>query len=109
MALYMTQFAYTAQAWAALAKNPVDRRAAVGALAQKAGGQLKELYYCFGEYDGVVIFDAPDDVAAAAVAVAATVPGHIKSIKTTRLLTTDEAMEVMRRAGTYSFSAPSGA
>ena len=25
MALYMTQFAYTAEAWAALAKNPQDR------------------------------------------------------------------------------------
>jgi len=25
MALYMAQFAYTAEAWAALAKNPQDR------------------------------------------------------------------------------------
>ena len=25
MALYMTQFSYTAEAWAALVKNPADR------------------------------------------------------------------------------------
>lgn len=108
MALYMTQFAYTPSAWAALAKSPENRRTAISGLVEKAGGKLVELYYCFGEYDGLVIFEAPDDVAAASVAVGASMPGHLKAIKTTRLLTVEETMDVMRRAGGYAYSAPAG-
>lgn len=37
MALYMTQFRYTSEAWAALARNPEDRSAAVSALAESMG------------------------------------------------------------------------
>jgi uncharacterized protein with GYD domain len=49
MALYLTQFSYTAEALAALAKNPQDRSAPVRELAQKSGGRLVGFYYCFGE------------------------------------------------------------
>lgn len=35
---YMLQFAYTSEAWAALASNPTDRSAAISALAQKREG-----------------------------------------------------------------------
>ena len=107
MARYMTQFAYTAEAWAALAKNPVDRSQAFGELAQRLGGRLESLYYCYGEYDGVLIFEAPDDTTAAATIIAAVSPGHVKAVKTTRLLTVDEAMEAMRKAGTATYQAPS--
>src|SRR5439155_18194921 len=86
MPLYMTQFAYTPEAWAALAKNPEDRTEALRGLAKKMGGKVVNLYYSFGEYDGVAIFEAPDDVSAAAVAVAASGAGHVKGTKTTRLL-----------------------
>jgi hypothetical protein len=37
MALYMVQFAYTAEAWTAFTKHPEDRTAAVTALAEKLG------------------------------------------------------------------------
>src|SRR5436853_7340530 len=63
MATYMTQFSYTAEAWAALAKNPANRREGIQKLFDAVGGKLIELYYCLGEYDGVVIAEAPDDAA----------------------------------------------
>jgi uncharacterized protein with GYD domain len=108
MALYMTQFTYTAEAWAALAKNPQDRSVPVRELAQKLGGRLVGLYYCFGEYDGVGLLDLPDDNAAIATSLAAVSPGHLKAIKTTKLFTVEETMEAMRKAGSLAFQGPSG-
>ncbi|MBX6773346.1 MAG: GYD domain-containing protein [Chloroflexi bacterium] len=108
MALYMTQFAYTADAWKALTRSPEDRREAIGALAQRLGGRLVSLYYAFGEYDGVVISDMPDDVSAAALAIAAAAPGHLKAMRTTRLLTVEETLEALRRAGAAGFQGPAG-
>jgi len=107
MALYMTQFAYTAEAWAALVKNPQDRSVAANEFAQKLGGRVVGFYYCFGEYDGVAITEAPDDSAALAGAMALVAPGHLKAIKTTKLFTVEEAMEAMRKAGSVGFQGPS--
>lgn len=108
MARYMTQFAYTADAWAALIKNPVDRREGLRTLVQSMGGQLVDLYYHFGEYDGTVILEAPDDTTATAAMLAAVSPGHIRAVKTTRLMTVEEAMDAMRKAGGHSYQAPAG-
>ncbi len=107
MALYMTQFAYTAEAWATLAKNPQDRSVPVKELAQKLGGQVVGVYYCFGEYDGVVLSEAPDDTTAMALAIAAVTPGHVKAIRTTKLFTVEETIEAMRKAGSAGYRGPS--
>ena len=61
MARYMLQFSYTPEAWAALSKNPVDRREGLSQLLEKVGAKLIALYYCFGEYDGVAVVEAPDN------------------------------------------------
>ena len=106
MPQYMLQFAYTAQAWAALSKNPVDRSEAVRGLAEKLGARLVGLYYTMGEYDGVALVEAPDDVTALALVIGAIAPGHLKSTRTTRLYTTGEAMEAMRKAGGLGYQAP---
>ncbi len=107
MALYMFQFAYTAEAWATLTKNPQDRSKVVSELVQKLGGRLVGLYYCFGEYDGVVLAELPDDTSAIATSLAAVSPGHLKMNETTRLFTVEETMEAMRKAGSVTFSGPS--
>jgi uncharacterized protein with GYD domain len=107
MALYMVQFAYTAEAWATLEKNPQDRSVPIRELAQKLGGRLVGLYYCFGEYDGVVLAELPDDIAAIATSLAAVSPGHVKAIKTTKLFTVEETMEAMRKAGSAGYQGPS--
>jgi uncharacterized protein with GYD domain len=76
-------------------------------LSEKLGARLVGLYYCFGEYDGVVLVEAPDETTAMAIAIVAVTPGHVKAIRTTRLVTVEEAMEAMRKAGSVSFQAPS--
>jgi len=67
MPMFMAQFAYTPEAWAALIHAPQDRAAASDTLLRHFGGRLIGLYYTPGaEYEGFALFDAPDDAAAAA-------------------------------------------
>ena len=106
MPLYMSQFAYTSEAWAALTQNPEDRSEAIRGLMEAMGGRLVSFYNSFGDYDGVIIFEAPDESTTAAALIAAITPGHVKSIKTTVLLSAEEGVEAMRRAGEMSFRRP---
>jgi uncharacterized protein with GYD domain len=107
MAVYMTQFNYTSEAWSALAKNPTNRREIIDKVFQAVGGRLIELYYCLGEYDGVLLVEAPDDSAIVSALVAVAGAGHARSIKTTKLLSADEMVESLRKAGSITFSGPS--
>ena len=107
MAFYMIQGAYTVEAIATMAKNPQDRSVPVRELVQKIGGRLISFYFCFGEYDVVVLVELPDDSAATAVAMAGISPGHLKAYKTTKLFTVEETMEAMRKAGSLAFQGPS--
>jgi uncharacterized protein with GYD domain len=104
----MAQFAYTAQAWAGLVKSPEDRAEAITALANKLGARFVDAYFCFGEYDGVVRFEADDDVTATAVMAAAISPGHVKATRTTRLMSGAELQEALRKAGTVTYAGPRG-
>ena len=103
---YMTQFAYTSDAWAALAKNPQNREEVLRSLVEKLGGRLLAFYYAFGEYDGMFITEMPDETTEAAAVLAAISPGHVKAMKTTVLLTTEQTLKAMREAGTQSYQAP---
>jgi uncharacterized protein with GYD domain len=106
MALYMIQGTYTAEAWAAMTKNPQDRRIPMREVAQKLGGRSIEVYYCFGEYDVVVLVELPEDNAALTTAIAGVIPGHLKASKTTKLFTVEETLEAMRKAGSLAFQGP---
>jgi uncharacterized protein with GYD domain len=108
MPIYMTQFTYTPEAWSALIRNPVDRREGIRAMMQQLGGRLIEMYYSLGEYDGLVLLEAPDDTSATAGVVAAIGAGHHKTFKATKLLTVEEMLQALRKAGELSFQAPSG-
>ncbi len=70
MAHYLYQAAFTSDAWATLAKNPQDRTEAVRTLIEGVGGKLISYHFAFGEYDIVVMAELPDNVSAAAGAIA---------------------------------------
>ena len=106
MSVYMTQFAYTAEAWKALVKKPEDRAAVLAEHVQKMGGRMLSFYYCMGDFDGVAIFEAPDETTAASILFTAISPGHLKATKTTALMSVDETMEAMRRANSEAYPAP---
>ena len=106
MAIYMTQFSYTAEAWAALAQHPQDRSQVLSTLLGQLGGRLINFYYCLGAFDGIAIFDVADDVTAATVLIAAMVPGHLKSTCTTKLFSVGEGLQAMQQAGRISYPGP---
>jgi uncharacterized protein with GYD domain len=106
MPLYMTQVAYTSEAWAALTRNPEDRSEVFGSLAESMGGRLLSFYNSFGKYDVLVIYEAPDESTAAAIVLAAISPGHLSRVETTVLLSAEEGLEAMRKAGGATYRAP---
>jgi len=108
MSLYMIQASYTAQAWAAMATKPEHREQVFRNLCEQAGVKFIASYYCFGEYDVVSFYDAPNATTAAAISVAVTAAGHLKGAKTTALLTDTEGFEVMKKAGSLKVPPPTG-
>jgi uncharacterized protein with GYD domain len=98
MAHHLVHGASTPEAWAAMVKNLQDRIEAVRPTAEKLGGQVREGYLAFGEYDLVAICEFPDN-AAAAFSLAASAGGACKALETTPLLTTAEAMGTAAGAG----------
>lgn len=99
MPLYMYELAYTAEALAAQIKNPQDRiETAAKPILAKAGGKLIGGGYSFGDYDVVVIYEAPDDQSAAAVAMVVGAAGAVKSAKTTKLLSGQQWVEALKKA-----------
>ena len=106
MPLYMAQFAYTVEAWAAFTKNPENRTAALQDLAKKVGAKVEALYYSFGDYDGFVIIDAPDEATVTAMLLAAIAPGHLRATKTTVLIRPETMVEAMKKAGELSYPGP---
>jgi uncharacterized protein with GYD domain len=106
MPYYLVQAAYTSDAWATMVKSPQNRMEAVRPVVERAGGTVECAYLAFGEYDIVAIFQLPDNVAAASIAMAIAAGGAVKAIKTTPLMSLDEAREAMSRAGGAGYQPP---
>jgi uncharacterized protein with GYD domain len=98
MALYMYQGAYTAESVAAQIKDPQDRMEAVRPALEAMGGKIVAGGYPFGEYDVILLFEAPDDTTAASMVLAVAAGGAFRSGKTTRLLSGQEWIESLRKA-----------
>ena len=96
---YLHQVSYSIEAWRALIAHPEDRLAAVKAPIEKLGGKLIEAWFTFGEHDVVAITEMPDNVSAAAIAIAFAGGGACRSIQTTPLLSQQEAMAAIKKAG----------
>jgi uncharacterized protein with GYD domain len=106
MAFYLTHFSYTPETWARLMKNPEDRREAARKYIESVGGKLHGFWYAFGAYDGFTLWEAPDNVSMAAVAIAIGGGGALAKLETTVLLTVEETLEALRRAQEVSYRPP---
>jgi uncharacterized protein with GYD domain len=103
MPFFLHQVSYTPEAMTRLIANPQDRIETVRAPIERLGGKIQHGYFAFGEYDAVLITEFPDNVSAAAIALAFAAGGALKKSQTTPLLTAAEAMEAMRKAGTSGY------
>ena len=106
MPMYLTSFSYTPETWARMIQHPEDRRKAAQAYIESVGGRLHGFWYSFGDRDGVTLWEAPDNVSMAAVALAIGGGGALSSIDTTVLLTVEETLAALERAQTVGYRAP---
>ncbi|HLG11008.1 MAG TPA: GYD domain-containing protein [Dehalococcoidia bacterium] len=106
MAHFLLQASYTSAAWAALAREPEDRVAAIKPVIERLGGRVVTGYLSFGEYDIVAIVELPNSVSAAAFSMASSGGGAIRVRKTTPLLTPEEARQAMQLAGGTAYPVP---
>jgi uncharacterized protein with GYD domain len=97
MALYMYQASYTAKSMAAQLTEPKDPVEAIRPALEEVGAKLVVAGFPFGEYDLLVVYEAPDDVTAPSVAMAVAAAGEVRSGKTTRLLSGQEWLESLRK------------
>ena len=106
MALYLTRFSYTPETWARLSKNPEDRREAARKYIESVGGKLHGFWYAFGAHDGYNLWEAPDNVSMAVVAIAISGGGALSKFETTVLLSVEETMEALKRVQVVAYRAP---
>jgi uncharacterized protein with GYD domain len=69
---------------------------------------LLAFYYSYGEYDGLIIAEMPDNVSGLATTMAAFAAGGTAGIKTTILITVEEAMAAMKKASGLKLDQPKG-
>ena len=98
MPLYMYQAGYTSESVASLIEDPQDRIKAIEKAFEDMGADIVVGGYPIGEYDVLVVYNAPDDATAAALALAIAAGGATRAGKTTRLLTGEEWINSLQKA-----------
>jgi len=104
MPKYMYLARYTTEGAKGVAREGGSgRRAAIQKMAESAGGKLEGFYFGFGEVDAYVILDYPDNITAAAVALAVNQSGGA-TVTTVPLLTPEEVDKAGKK--TIEYRAP---
>ena len=102
MPRYLLQVSYTTEGIRGLLKDGGSKRRAAAEQAIKSlGGRLEVFYFAFGDTDAFVIAEAPDNISAAAVALAVGASGAVHA-KTTVLLTPEEMDQATKKTVSYS-------
>ena len=83
----------------ALVDRPEDRLVSTTRFLQGIGGRLHNYFFAFGDHDIVLLYELPDNVSAASLSMVLSASGSITEIETTPLLTTQEAVEAMKKSG----------
>jgi uncharacterized protein with GYD domain len=106
MTMYLTRFSYTPETWSAMIARPEDRRDMARVIIESVGGRLHGFWYAFGQYDGYTLWEAPDNVSMASVALVLSSRGAIKSQETIVLMTVEETLKALRGAAQVPYRRP---
>ena len=102
MPKYLVQASYTLDGVkGVLDKGGSSRPEAVKQLVAGLGGSMEAFYFSFGDADAYVIVDLPDNVSAAAVALAVNASGGV-TVNTVVLLTPEEVDQATQKAVEYT-------
>ena len=101
MPKYLFEASYTSEGLHGVIKDTASgRKAAVQKMIKGLGGKLETFYYCFGDNDVILVVDLPDNVTAAAVALAVASSGLVHG-RTTPLLTVEEVDKAIKVKSKY--------
>jgi len=107
MAKYLIEASYSQAGLKALVKDGgTGRRKAVEAATKALGGRVESMYFAFGTSDVYVIVDAPDNITAAAFALAVGGTGVAAHLKTIVLLTPEEVDQAAKKSAGSGYRAP---
>lgn len=106
MSHYLLQVAYTAAAAKAMVDSPQNREDVARKAIESLGGRLNSFHFCFGPFDAVLIIEMPDNVSAAALALAVSAAGGVSRFVTTPLMATADGVAAMQKAKTAVYMAP---
>lgn len=98
MPRYLHQFSYTTDSIKGMVATPQNRREVAEKLFSAAGGRLIDMYFCFGEFDGIAISEFPSQVDATAVAFTVGASGAFSKMQTTALIEMEDSVEAMKKA-----------
>jgi uncharacterized protein with GYD domain len=99
MPTYICQGRYSRDAIKGMMHVPEDRTQVVTKLFQGIGGRLLSYYVTFGEYDWLLIAEAPDERAMSAAVLTAAAGGGVTDVRTTIAMTPAEAVQAFKKAG----------
>ncbi len=101
MPSYLIQATYTGEGMKGLMKDKASgRKKAVSDAVAGLGGKVEAFYFSFGKYDVAVVAQVPDNVSAAALALAVGASGLVHT-QTTPLLSVEEADAALAMAVKY--------
>jgi uncharacterized protein with GYD domain len=101
MAKYLFEAHYTPDGAKGVAREGGSaRRAALAKMAESLGGKLETFHFAFGGVDAYVIVEAPDNVTAAAVALAVNQSGAA-GVKTVVLISPEEMDKASKKSVEY--------
>lgn len=108
MGQFLLQAVYKPEALQALARNPQNRVEVIRQLIEKLGGKLVAGGLIFGDFEPelVAICELPDNICAAALALAINVGGLVKALKTTPMISGEEGLEAFSRAANAGYRPP---
>jgi uncharacterized protein with GYD domain len=93
VATYISLWNFSDQGISAV-KDTTKRAGIMKEMAQKAGVTVKDIYWTLGTYDGVVLFEAPNEEAVAALGLALGALGNVRT-QTVRAFSLDEMNGVL--------------
>jgi uncharacterized protein with GYD domain len=99
MPTFIAQGRFTADAVKGMMQTPEDRTEPVTKLFQAFGGKLVSWYLTSGEYDWLLIVEAPNQEAILPAAIVAAAGGSVSDIKTFAAFNGQEAKAMFEKAG----------
>jgi len=106
MAKYLFEAHYNATgAKGVVSAGGSARRAATAKAAESIGGRLESFYFAFGGVDAYVVIDVPDNVSAAAMALAVNQSGAATA-RTVVLITPEDIDKAAKMAAASAYRPP---